>query len=279
MNDPDAILACQLYKHPVGYASFSPFEDCVAKEYPRRLRGGRQLVVRRRRRAQSSDQRDDLRPPLGERRRCPEPRRAGTARSRLRNHRRELRRPAAAHADGDDRRRGHHAGHGADEATDEGNNGFLGFFEVTNPVDAGESTYLPTLAIPGFALTQNGFSQPFVSFTLAEADSLAKAVGHQAFNPTLGYALLTSVDCADAPAAGVVFDVENISTTVLYTFDGLPPSPSANATDSSGTAVMAFAPPGEGIVVAKNAAGLVVSKTSFFLRAGALSVVLAPVNQ
>jgi len=153
--------------------------------------------------------------------------------------------------------------------------GFLGYFEVTDP----KGQYLTGIAIPGFTVTQNGFTQAFIVTTLSEAQSLATAIG-RAYDRTTGSLIATASDCAYQSTPGVTFKVDNAGpkTILVYPAYGLP-SLTTKHTDSTGVVVGAFLPPGAGTVTVTNAMGQVTSKTPYFTRAGAVTLLLASVNQ
>ncbi len=160
-------------------------------------------------------------------------------------------------------------------AATEGRGGFDGYFQVSDP----SGTYLPELAFPGFTLTQSGFTQSFIVSTLAAVQALASSLG-RVYDGTTGSLLVTAVDCDDQPSPGVKFSLGpgTAQSVVVYTFKGFP-SLSLTATDSTGTALGAYLPPGMGAATARNAAGQVTSVTPYLTRAGAVTVLLAPVNQ
>ncbi len=164
---------------------------------------------------------------------------------------------------------------GLPTATTEGREGFAGYFLVTDP----SGTYLPELAFPGFTLTQTGFTQSFIVSTLAEVQALASSLG-RVYDVTTGSLIVTAVDCDDRPSPGMKFSLapDTAQTVVVYTFKGFP-SLSLTSTDSTGSAIGAYLPPGRGTATARDSAGKVTSVTPYLTRAGAVTVLLAPANQ
>jgi hypothetical protein len=153
--------------------------------------------------------------------------------------------------------------------------GFLGYFEVSDP----KGVYLTDVAIPGFSVTQTGFTQSFLVVTLDEIKSLATAIG-ETYDSTTGSVVATATDCAYHTTHGATFKVDNADsrTILLYPAHGIP-TKSTKSTDSTGVVLGAFLPPGAGQVTVTNSAGRVTSKTQFFTRAGAVTVLLASANQ
>jgi hypothetical protein len=156
-----------------------------------------------------------------------------------------------------------------------GTEGFLGYFEVTDP--AGQ--YLTGIATPGFPITQNAFTQAVIVISVAEAQSLATAV-QRTYDPTTGSLVVTASDCAYQPTPGASFKLGNVTpqTILVYSRYGIPDL-NVMDTDSTGVVVGAFLPPGSNSVTVKNSMGQVTSITSFFTRANAVTLLIAPVNQ
>jgi len=153
--------------------------------------------------------------------------------------------------------------------------GFLGYFEVTDP----KGQYLTAIAIPGFPLTQTGFSQSFIVISLADAQTLAQAV-HRSYDPTTGSLIVTATDCAYETTPGATYKLDDTGpeTLLVYPAYGLP-SLTTTKTDATGVAIVAFLPPGAGTVTASNDQKQITSKSPFFTRANAVTLLLAPPNQ
>ncbi len=160
-------------------------------------------------------------------------------------------------------------------SSQEGREGFDGYFQISDP----SGTYVTSIGIPGFTLTQTDFTQTVIVVTLSEGQELASALGEK-YDATTGSLVSTAFDCALQPAAGSTFAFDNATTQTLvtYPFEGIP-SRNTKSTDATGTCVTAFLPPGAGLMTVTNALNQVTSKTAFFTRAGALTVVLGSVNQ
>lgn len=107
--------------------------------------------------------------------------------------------------------------------------GFTGYFEATGGSIA---TLLAYMSNPITANT----SSFYLTLSSALLPQLAGAAGTQ-LDPTRGSAVTLIRDCANSPAAGLTWaaSAADAKTTIGYTANNLP-SPSATATDATGTA-------------------------------------------
>jgi hypothetical protein len=156
-----------------------------------------------------------------------------------------------------------------------GRSQFLGYLLITDPTGA----YGPALGFSVPSTSQNDASQTIIAYTPAGAQLVLTALG-VTYDATKSALVVTAVDCANQPAPGVAFQVENgdASVPVFYTVDGIP-SQSATRTDASGTAIAAYFSSGlPATVTARSIAlGEVVATAQIFGHPGAVSLVrLAP---
>jgi hypothetical protein len=154
----------------------------------------------------------------------------------------------------------------------EGQTGFVGYFQVVDPSPGGYGT---TLGFSSNAITQDGASATIIAATPALAQSFADAL-NVTFNPNDGNLIVTEADCAYGISPDIQFTVSAAGTNVpvYYTQGGLP-SASATKTDVKGTGLAPNIPPGAVTVTATSLAlGKVVSVAQIYMRAYTGTVLL-----